>query len=335
MDISWDNIKAKYNKIKKSVFIVNKLHVVALFLVLGVADMGLAAYSFLTYLIIYLINIFRARLPIESGKDFHNITRIYKIEGEQELKMDIWYPNDTKKEFPLVVFAHGGGWVSGFRNQPNNISWCKYLAHNGFAVASIDYRFGIRNNMKDIVSDYTDALNFLKKEKTSLKITSKNIILMGLSAGGHLSLLYAAYYSHNNDANAMEGIQGVVAYYSPSDLMDILSIESKSLFARFATIKTLKGRPDERAQDYEDYSPIKWISNNMPPVLVVHGKLDQTVPFASSEKLVRKLKECNVPFKFLVNPSGRHCFEMNSKDFQTIRILKKTIEWMKGMFSSR
>ncbi|HZJ82536.1 MAG TPA: alpha/beta hydrolase [Clostridia bacterium] len=335
MKISWDSIKAKYKRVKNSVIIINKLHVVMIFLILGVADFGLAVYGFLTYMVIYIYNIFTTRLPIESEGVYESITRVYKKEEDHELKMDIWYPNNKRKNHPLVLFAHGGGWVSGFRNQPNNISWCKYLASNGFAVASIDYRFGLKNTMQDILMDYTDALAFLKEQGDSLDLSSDNIVLMGLSAGGHLSMLYASYYSHNNDVDAMKGIRGVVAYYSPSDLTDILSPESKSLFARLATIRTLKGRPDQKAQDYEDYSPIKWISDKMPPVLVVHGKADQTVPFASSEKLVERLKECNVPFRFLVHPNGKHCFEMNSKDFQTIRILKKTIDWMKGMFTNK
>lgn len=304
-----------------------------LFLLLAISDGVLAAYSLISYLIIYLINVFRARLPIEIKDNFKYITKVYKNIEDSELKMDIWYPNNCNTAYPLVLFAHGGGWISGFRNQPNNISWCKYLASNGFAVASIDYRFGIRNSMKDILSDYDDALNF-KKTCRQIKDLPNKIILMGLSAGGHLSLLYASFYSYKRDEKRMKGICGVVAYYAPSDLSDLLSEESRSLFAKFATVKTLKGKPEDK-EDYEYYSPIHWVSKNMPPVLLVHGKHDRVVPFLSTEKLTEKFEECGILYRLLVHPNGDHCFEMKSKDLNTIRILRVTISWMKERFMKK
>ena len=67
----------------------------------------------------------------------------------------------------------------------------------------------------------------------------------------------------------------------------------------------------------------------MPPVLVVHGKHDRIVPFSSTAKLIAKFDEYGVLYKLLIHPSGDHCFEMKSKDLQTIRILRGTISWMK------
>ncbi|HOJ11180.1 MAG TPA: alpha/beta hydrolase [Clostridiales bacterium] len=364
------NIQKKIESLKNSVFIVNKLYLWVLFLLLAVTDWSLAFYSFLSYIVIYLWNIFTARLPIENKGEFQYITKVYKTIEDSELKMDIWYPNQEKGkgDYPLVLFAHGGGWVSGFRNQPNNISWCRYLAANGFVAASIDYRFGIKNDMEDILSDYDNALSYLKSHAKELRICPHKIILMGLSAGGHLSLLYSSHYSNRRDKGRMKGICGVVAYYAPSDLTDLFSPESRSLFARLATIQTLKGKPDstlkgkpdkafkgkynkilkenldgklkrnlnrksneklDQQKNYEYYSPIMWISKRMPKVFLAHGKNDRTVPFSSSVKMAGKLEEFRVSYKLMAHPKGDHCFEMNSKDLQTIRILRMTISWMR------
>lgn len=323
-----ENNKKKIEKLKGSIFIVNKLHYLAIFLLVAVTNGTLAFYSFLTYIFIYLWNILTARLPISNRGNFEYITKVYKTVEDNDLKVDIWYPNQSKESYPLVVFAHGGGWVSGFRNQPNNISWCRYLAANGFAAASIDYRYGIKNQMQDILLHYDHALSYLKDNAKELKICPKKIILMGLSAGGHLSLLYASYYSYKADKKRLEGICGVVSYYAPSDLKDLISSKSRSLFAKFATITTLK---DKKKKTVKYYSPISWISEKMLPVLIVHGKEDRTVPFSSSTKLAGKLKEFGVTYKFLVHPKGEHCFEMSSKDLQTTKILRTTIKWMKDI----
>ncbi len=49
--------------------------------------------------------------------------------------------------------------------------------------------------MEDILLDYTDALEYVKENSDELSIDKNNIVLMGLSAGGHLSLLYSTYHS--------------------------------------------------------------------------------------------------------------------------------------------
>ena len=177
---------------------------------------------------------------------------MYHSKGKTSLKLDIWYPNKKKEAYPLVFFAHGGGWVSGFRNQPNNVSWCRFLASKGFASASIDYRYGFLNTLEEIISDYSEALDYLKANASDMKLDKKNIILMGLSAGGHLALLYSSYFTHTSNLKRMEGIRGVVSYYSPSDLRDLFSEEDKSLFARFSASATLKGTPSSASQQGED-----------------------------------------------------------------------------------
>ncbi len=96
--------------------------------------------------------------------------------------------------------------------------------------------------MDDILEDFSDAVSYIRSESTALGISSRNIILMGLSAGGHLALSYAAFNSSESNTGSMEGVRGVIAYYSPSDLRDLFSTEDKSLFARFGAgtaVKTL------------------------------------------------------------------------------------------------
>lgn len=292
----------------------------------------IAFYGFIISVGIYIINFLKRKIPIATSGEFNHKTYIYKKIGKRQLKFDIWYPNSKKKKlYPLVFFAHGGGWVSGFRNQPNNISWCKFLASKGFAVASIDYRFGYKNSMEDILTDYTDALNYVKKYSDKLKFDKNKIILMGLSAGAHLTMCYAAYNTAHDNHDKMEGILGVCSYYCPSDLNDLFLDETKSLFAKFGVTKTMNGTPKTEKEMYDRYSPIHVITEKMVPTLIVHGKEDVVVPISSSEKLFKKLLEKKVPCKFLIHKTGGHTFEFVLKDLQTVQILQNTIKFMKGL----
>lgn len=319
-------------KIKKSYFGVNKVYLWLIFFFL----MGInGTVTFLVSLFVFIILFFTRRVPLEPKESFNYKTYVYKKTATHHLKLDVWYPNEEKSVYPVVFFAHGGGWVSGFRNQPNNVSWSKYLVSKGFAVVSIDYRYGFNNEMEEILGDYKDALEYVKKNASALTLDDDNILLMGLSAGGHLSLLYASYYTYNcadgTCKERMKGVKGVVAFYSPSDLKDIFEKENKSLFARFATLATMKGTPKDIKDVYEYYSPINWISENMIPVFLAHGKMDNVVPFNSSVKLAKKLKTKMINYKFYVHKKGNHTFEFVLKDFQTVRILENTVKFLKGL----
>jgi acetyl esterase/lipase len=329
--------KKQLIRIKKSYFMVNKFYLWLFFFVL----LGLnTVLAFAGVVIVFIIFLFTRRVPLEPKGQFHSDSYVYKQSGNLKLRLDCRYPEERREKYPVVFFAHGGGWISGFRNQPNNVSWSKYLASKGFAVVSIDYRYGINNSMEDILEDYSDALEFVREKSQMLRLDTSKMALMGLSAGGHLALLYAAYYTspqakvtRKERVYRMKGIKAVVAFYAPSDLKDIFVKDNKSLFARFATRTTLKGFPDESDDVYRRYSPIYWVSSCMPPVFLAHGKDDTVVPCNSSIKLAKKMKACSVDYKFYVHKRGNHAFEFVLKDFKTIKILETTINFLKAKLS--
>jgi len=330
--------KKLFRRVKNSYFMVNKLYLWILFFILLAFN---AAVAFVGAAVVFVLFLFTRRVPLEPKEHFRFDTYVYKRMGNSNLKMDIWYPNEEKVRYPTVFFAHGGGWISGFRNMPNNISWSKYLASKGFAVVSVDYRYGYNNGMEEILHDYTDALAYIRENGKMLKLNTNKMALMGLSAGGHLALLYAAYYTYKTSVDIdvpavkkLEGIQGVVAFYAPSDLKDVFEKDNKSLFARFATRTTMKGMPDEIGDIYDYYSPVKWVSRDMLPTFIAHGREDTVVPVESSVKLAGKLKECGVKYKFFVHKRGDHGFEFKLKDFQTVRILEDTVKYLKGLLKA-
>lgn len=318
-------------KLRKSFFIVNKLYLFLILLGLVIEDISYGIYYFFISLFIYGWKTLTYKLPMSTPKEINHFTYSYKTTDDKDLKMDIWYPPDkTKKIYPLVYFCHGGGWISGFRNQPNNVSWCKYLASKGLAVASIDYRYGLKNTMDDILSDYTDGINYIRNNYKELNIDINNIILMGLSAGGHLALLYASYNTFVGNEEKMKGIKSVVSYYPPTDLKDLFISDNKSLFAKFAASKTLKGKPTEIQEIYEYYSPVHWLSEKMIPTLIVHGKLDNVVPFTSSVKFIKMLYNYSVKHKFLIHKNGNHSFDTRLRDYYTVKIIESTVRFIKN-----
>lgn len=324
------------DKFQKSFFVVNKIYLFIIFIGLAIEDLTLGFYYFLLSLIIFGWKTLSSKVPIVTNKDFSKVTLTYKKTAKRDLKMDIWYPSkNPTRSYPLIYFSHGGGWISGFRNQPNNVSWCKFLAGKGFIVASIDYRYGYRNSMDDILSDYSDGIKFLRKKHKQINFDKSKIQLMGLSAGGHLALLYSSYYTLRSNKAMMDGIKSIVAYYPPTNLEDIFTSESKSLFARFATKQTMKGSPEDLKKIYDYYSPINYVSEKMIPTMIVHGVNDNTVPFQSSVNFVKKLSKYNIKYEFLVHRNADHSFDTRLKDYTTVNILNKTVRFLKKSINRR
>ena len=107
---------------------------------------------------------------------------------------------DTSGTFPLVIFIHGGGFISGSRdyvlNVPNRKADVKYFLENGVAYASIGYRL-IKNNQADTIGvikclmDCKRALQFIRFYSSSLHINPRRVALTGSSAGAGTSLWLA------------------------------------------------------------------------------------------------------------------------------------------------
>ncbi len=245
----------------------------------------------------------------------------------RNLKLDLYYPATGNGPFPIIVFAHGGGWITGFKRQPNNVSWYRFLNSLGFAVASVEYRKALYAKIEDIISDYSQAIKFMQENSSKLKIDSSKIILMGLSAGGHLALYYAARNSYINSLS--NSIKAVVSFYAPCDLVDLLSDEVTSFFARFALITTIKTLPTRSPATYTHYSPITWANSSIPPVFLAHGLKDRVVPFKSSIKMYKKLRNLGVRTVLRLHPKGDHGFEFVFKDEFTLKILNELSRFLR------
>lgn len=279
-----------------------------------------ASLNFALFLIIvmlfnlpYIRRAVFGRLPFKTeNKPW---SKVETFEYMKNLWIDIFYPRAKPKG--IVLFAHGGGWISGYRRQPNNLSWYRFLVSNGFIVAAIDYSRGYKAKIDQLIEELSRALTFLDENRQKLDLPKARISLLGLSAGGHLALLTASKMHRL--------VKSVVAYYAPCDLRDILN--SPSLFARIALFTTLKRFPVKSSQ-LASYSPINVVHSQMPPVLLVHGKKDSVVPYDSSVKLYRKLKKLGCRVWFLNHPEGDHGFEFVLRDERTKEILMKTVEFL-------
>ncbi|MCG7854137.1 MAG: prolyl oligopeptidase family serine peptidase, partial [Methanosarcinaceae archaeon] len=67
------------------------------------------------------------------------------------------------------------------------------------------------------------------------------------------------------------------------------------------------------AKIYTEASPISHVSSSSPPVLLMHGDADKTVPYQQSVMMEKALRAVNVPVKLLSIPGGEHGPDFEAK----------------------
>ena len=125
----------------------------------------------------------------------------YGTHDDAPLVGDLYLPKETENR-PAVIAVHGGAWQVGSRDIYQYMG--PYLAANGYAVFSIDYRLTRdgQNHFPAAVHDVRAAVQWVRSQGTELRIDPARIALMGDSAGAQLGALVALAGDSSNYANA-------------------------------------------------------------------------------------------------------------------------------------
>jgi acetyl esterase/lipase len=226
-----------------------------------------------------------------------------KVNG-WEGKVDLYLPPKTNKPSAVVINIHGGGWNHGVKESQSGFST---FFKAGFAVANIEYRLTSQATAPAAVEDTRCALIYLIKNAKDLNIDVNKIIIMGGSAGGHLALmggLLANNHLFDNNCAGTENIKvaAIIDKYGITDVWDWAY--GKNLTSKSATNWLGTKAKDEAFA--KSVSPINYITKNSPPIFIVHGDADPTVPYQQSVALHKKLVELGVKTEFISVPGGLH-----------------------------
>lgn len=242
----------------------------------------------------------------------------YGTGGGRDLLMDVLRPDvPPHPERPAVIWVHGGGWRGGVRNpHPNGM-----LARCGFVTASISYRLSQDAVFPAQIHDVKAAIRFLRANAARWGIDPERIGIWGHSAGGHLAALAAV----SGGMPALEGdggspdesslVQAAVPMSPPTDFLvdwyegSGFPPHEEGMSAVIDLMGGLDLADPDLAERARLASPTLLATADAPPMLVVHGTLDDLVPVSQARNLVTRLLELGVDASLLEFPEIDHSQE--------------------------
>lgn len=229
---------------------------------------------------------------------------VYAKINDWEGKMDLYLPASSGKPTPVIINIHGGGWNHGTKEEQGGFT--PYFKA-GFAVANIEYRLTSQATAPAAIEDTRCALIYLIKNANALHLDPNKIVIMGGSAGGHLALMGGLLQNnHIFDTNCM-GVENI----NVAAIIDKYGIADVNDWAYGPYIKSKSatnwlGAKKEDQNFIKSVSPISWVKSTSPPVFIVHGDADPTVPYQESVALHQALLAAGVKTEFITIPGGLH-----------------------------
>ncbi|WP_284461536.1 alpha/beta hydrolase [Chryseobacterium sp.] len=237
------------------------------------------------HILFLLLNCKEKKVSLGGGIHFDKEEDIHYGNDPEQI-MDLYLPheNPSKKRAAFIII-HGGGWRSGDKSQLTFFTLSMMQKFPDHIFANINYRpasttqYAIPNQMEDI----KNAAGFLKKKLHY----APQLILLGNSAGGHLSMMYAYHF------DPLKNVKSVINIVGPTDLSD----EGFKTYEEYSFVEKHlidpKILPAGIAVNIFS-SPVQWITPNIPPTLSYYGKTDRVIPLSQKRILDSVLNKNNV-----------------------------------------
>jgi acetyl esterase/lipase len=241
---------------------------------------------------------------------------VYGMYSGLGLLMDVYLP-ERGNGFGIVHIS-GSGWGAPLGLDARQLKESAHvevealpLVEAGYTVCSINHRATPRFAYPAAVEDAQRAVRFFRHHAARFGIEAERIGALGGSSGGHLVCMLgvldgagdAADESAVNRESAR--VQCVVARAAPTSFLSMPDRSARALFVGARV--TPQTAPD--SAEYRravEASPVTHVRPDAPPILLIHGDADETVPIEQSEAMAAALRQAGVPVRLRPVPGGGH-----------------------------
>jgi acetyl esterase/lipase len=194
------------------------------------------------------------------------------------------------KGLSVLVYFHGGGWISADKKIYSGI--CASLSAYGYVIFNVNYRLAPANIFPAQLQDAAQAIAWIHSNAVRYGGDSSRIVLAGDSAGAQIASWYASALhkealftsvgiNHRLPAHCLKGL---LLFYGVYDFDTVL--DAPFPFIQLYARSFLGADPQEYATNSQLASPIKHVTEILPPVFLCAGQRDglytQTIAYAEA-----------------------------------------------------
>jgi len=227
--------------------------------------------------------------------------------GDKDAYLDVFYASQTSKQQPTIVWVHGGGWVSGNKDDIDN--YMKILASKGFTTVSVNYSIAPEKQYPVPLIQLNEALGYVQQNAQRLHIDSSRIVLAGDSAGSQIVAQTANAITSSSYAKTI-GLHPTLAATKLRGLLlncgayDLALPNYSGPFGGFlrTVLWAYSGKKDF-LQDpkLKTASVVNYLTPQFPTAFITAGNVDPLL--SQSTELASKLKTLGVKTSTLFYPS--------------------------------
>jgi acetyl esterase/lipase len=228
----------------------------------------------------------------------NHLIKTYKIVDGYKLDLHLFLPEGEApaKKRPVIVYFNGGSWTQG--NPEWSFYSCAEYAKKGWVAATVEYRLADRHNTTpfEAVMDARSAIRWLRQHANEYGIDTNRVVATGNSAGGHLALATAMADKWNEKTDDL----------SNSSVPNLLLINAGvyDFVGDGNTTWVTKDLKDKNT--VKEISPLHLIRRGLPPMLLLHGTEDRSVPYSTAKAFADAVKTTSNDFEFQTLEGAPH-----------------------------
>lgn len=233
-------------------------------------------------------------------KKYINIAYGYESPSE---KLDIYYPNEGKGPFPVIISIHGGAFKFGDKAD-SMLNPMLEGVKRGYVVISINYRLSGEAKWPAQINDVKAAIKFIRVNAKKLNIEPDKIAVWGGSAGGNLAALAGTSADVKSledpnlgHADVSSKVQAVVDWFGPINFLtmdkqwEVIGIDGQKHSDANSFESQLMGQKiTDIPQLVESANPEEYITGDEPPFYIQNGTADKVIPAIQGEEFAQTLK---------------------------------------------
>jgi acetyl esterase/lipase len=245
-------------------------------------------------------------------------------DGTATPSLTIFEPAPGHATGAAVVVCPGGGYMNLAPHEAEPVA--QWLVTLGITAALLRYRLGPRSRHPAMLQDAQRAVRTVRSYAARWNVDPARIGILGFSAGGHLASSAATHFDDGDpdaaDPVARAGSRPDIAIL----IYPVITLEGP--FAHAGSRDNLLGStPDDELVAL--LSSERQVSPATPPMFLVHGAADASVPCENSLVLATALSRAGVPFELHLYEGGPHGFGMQATAQGVSPWTARCAEWLR------